>query len=438
MLPCGLFTQRHQLFLCAALIGGVAAPCAMATSPVSLAIGQGIVLPTIASDLLRMPTQAPAILANQPGINATVLVSTDPEGEINISNAIPSGSQPRFAASADLTGNGLPDLVTTSPNTGRAYIVLQTQPGLFTLGASLPVGLTPYAPVLADLTGDALPDLIVPLRSENSIAILPNLGGGLFAAGYRIDTGTAPESVIARDLNLDGTIDLAVVCAGESSIRVHHGTTHSERVEIQFGPSSLTIPSGPTPNGLVSADFDGDGLPDLATASTGSSSVRIHYATPGGGFEEGPFLFAGTSPQSLAHADLNLDGRIDLVVANPGTQTVTVLENQGNRAFERRTVSMPFRPSRIAISDLNNDGLADVLAVSQTTAQGRVLNNQTQVVPCPGDADADLRVDLNDLNLVLSYFGTTDARADTNGDGIVDLTDLNLVLTHFGSVCGER
>ena len=54
---------------------------------------------------------------------------------------------------------------------------------------------------------------------------------------------------------------------------------------------------------------------------------------------------------------------------------------------------------------------------------------------CDGDADASGGVDLADLNLVLSGFGTTDSAGDINGDGVVDLSDLNTVLGAFGSTC---
>jgi len=61
------------------------------------------------------------------------------------------------------------------------------------------------------------------------------------------------------------------------------------------------------------------------------------------------------------------------------------------------------------------------------------------VEECPGDADGNQSVDLDDLNIVLTNFGSAVA-AGTNGDldgnGAVDLDDLNLVLTNFGTNCG--
>jgi len=56
-------------------------------------------------------------------------------------------------------------------------------------------------------------------------------------------------------------------------------------------------------------------------------------------------------------------------------------------------------------------------------------------VGCPGDANDDRLVDLDDLNLVLTNFGTSNKEGDVDESGTVDLDDLNLVLTNFGVAC---
>ncbi len=60
------------------------------------------------------------------------------------------------------------------------------------------------------------------------------------------------------------------------------------------------------------------------------------------------------------------------------------------------------------------------------------------VVPCPGDADGNNSVDLEDLNLVLFNFGSAvpvGTNGDVDGTGQVDLEDLNLVLFNFSTTC---
>lgn len=54
---------------------------------------------------------------------------------------------------------------------------------------------------------------------------------------------------------------------------------------------------------------------------------------------------------------------------------------------------------------------------------------------CPSDANLDGVTDLEDVNAILTNFGTESSLGDLNGDGAVDLADLNIVLAGFGSDC---
>jgi len=52
----------------------------------------------------------------------------------------------------------------------------------------------------------------------------------------------------------------------------------------------------------------------------------------------------------------------------------------------------------------------------------------------PGDLDGDCDVDLADLAILLSSFGTN-AGGDIDGDGDTDLADLAIILSNFGTAC---
>lgn len=59
-------------------------------------------------------------------------------------------------------------------------------------------------------------------------------------------------------------------------------------------------------------------------------------------------------------------------------------------------------------------------------------------VPCPGDLDGDLDVDIADLAMLLAHYGNTGASpedGDLDGDGDVDLADLAALLAVYGTVC---
>ncbi len=54
---------------------------------------------------------------------------------------------------------------------------------------------------------------------------------------------------------------------------------------------------------------------------------------------------------------------------------------------------------------------------------------------CPGDADGDLTVDFDDLNIVLSNWATSGPEGDVDSSGTVDFDDLNEVLTNWNADC---
>lgn len=71
-------------------------------------------------------------------------------------------------------------------------------------------------------------------------------------------------------------------------------------------------------------------------------------------------------------------------------------------------------------ADVNHNGIPD----------------ECESVICAGDLDGDADVDIGDLALLLSNFGSTAGGAgDLDGDGDVDITDLSMLLSRFGVSC---
>ncbi len=126
---------------------------------------------------------------------------------------------------------------------------------------------------------------------------------------------------------------------------------------------------------LRSADFNGDGKPDVVTTDLDANTVTILLGDGHGGLKPAPGspFAAGAAPWSVAIGDINRDGKLDLAmipyepeVHDRSQYGVTVLLGVGNGSFSKMTGS-PFSlagcggPDRVAIGDANGDGLSDIV-----------------------------------------------------------------------------
>lgn len=153
------------------------------------------------------------------------------------------------------------------------------------------------------------------------------------------------------------------------------GCTKAETVAD--ASSAMTVAVGERPRAIATADFNADGLMDIAAANADSNTVSLLLQNAEGGFSRSDFQ-AGNEPADIAQADFNRDGRLDLVIANHETSAVTILLNMGDGTFEPMAGS-PFdttaRPHlhSVAVADFNSDGFFDIASDSSDTDSIAVL-----------------------------------------------------------------
>ena len=130
---------------------------------------------------------------------------------------------------------------------------------------------------------------------------------------------------------------------------------------------------GSSPTACLSADFDDDGILDLATASFSGNTVSILRGQGTGGAGNGTFATAvpyalpsGSYPVSLASGDFNGDGIFDLAVADEEAGSVSLLFGQGiggigDGTFTAgATLAVSSNPWAIAVGDFDADGISDL------------------------------------------------------------------------------
>ena len=90
---------------------------------------------------------------------------------------------------------------------------------------------------------------------------------------------------------------------------------------------------GTAPFGIVVADVNGSGKPDLIGANSGDNTLTVLTNNGSGVFSSNATYIVGNTPISVAAADVNSDGKLDLISANSGDNTLTILTNNGDGTF---------------------------------------------------------------------------------------------------------
>src|SRR5262249_37311349 len=93
-----------------------------------------------------------------------------------------------------------------------------------------------------------------------------------------------------------------------------------------FSPGE-NVSAGVGPNSVVVADFNGDGLSDLAVGNRRSHNFSILLSRGNGTFEAAQPFGPGNDPIPLTVGDFNGDALADLVAPHSGTRLISVLIN---------------------------------------------------------------------------------------------------------------
>lgn len=299
-----------------------------------------------------------------------------------------TGPNPRQVAAADLTNDGIVDLIIAHEDGTGLVLAGYGSSGRAT-GTFLPSQLTygpqfPFGIAVADFTLDRIVDLVLPDSDDNVIYTFAGhgssgVGDGTFTSlASLVAVPQTPTVLVSGDMNDDKIPDIVV------------GDLHAATIEFIAGTTGSTGPSGPfalpqsravtaIPSGLVHGDFNRDAVEDLAITFASTNQVGVwlgigangqgggSYTTAGGS----PFTVAG-GPTGIAAADLDSDGILDLVVVTT-SGTLVVLKGQGsggrgNAGFVALGSPYPINgtPQTLSLADLDQDGILDAIVATDS------------------------------------------------------------------------
>jgi len=363
-----------------------------------------------------------------------------------ILNQNPIFSQSNSTISADISGDGIPDLIQTSfyfsnedHNQGGVFVSLGFGNGNYGPPTIYPTG-SPNAFWVAagDFNGDGKIDLAVANDcvdtncTQGGVAILLGNGDGTFQSPTVYGSGgESALMLVTGDFNEDGKLDVAVMNQVQSpSIGILVGNGDGTLQPVVVTDTSAEISSNYS---IAAGDFNRDGKADVALASSSTDQttglIRIYRSngngtltllntySSGGTANGGGIGFNGLS---IAVGDVNRDGNLDVIIANGcrlndancAYGSISVLLGNGDGSF--LSGSLQTVPDgnfySLQLADINGDGILDAIAA-----------NLTGVAVFPGKPDGSFLAPT-------VYASVTGTRNNS-----LALADLNIVQTGLSS-----
>jgi Calx-beta domain/FG-GAP-like repeat/Domain of unknown function (DUF4214) len=262
---------------------------------------------------------------------------------------------------------------------------------------------------LGDFNGDGKIDVVSVDDRNPTLSLILGDGAGRFGAPRGTGIGTNPRlnAVAAGDFNDDGKQDLIVTddprfLTPEADdlawVFPGDGAGNFEVNEVT-GNGRRTGAVGNNPLSLAVADFNKDGIDDLAVAFGGSvtpggqeeggpntinpASVAVALGDAAKFFKPSPFTTPSSSfLTSIVAADFDRDGNADVAVtttpdrSGTGVNGVSVYRGDGAGNFAAPiNTALPAPPGPSAVGDFNNDGKPDLVTTRQGNNVSVLLGN---------------------------------------------------------------
>ena len=234
----------------------------------------------------------------------------------------------------------------------------------FALVDSYMMGITANTIDTIDLEGDGSVDLVIGSEMDQALATALGDGLGAFVTNLPIDTMRPVRSLALGPFGGAGNPGVAYTLSNPGA-----------PVEYRLGDGlggfagPITPPAiANTGEDIVVADFDDDGINDLAYVTAPFDDLSVLLGNNFGAFLPEVDYNADDQPRALVAADMNSDGLLDLVVGHGGGLSTAIYIYAGDGMGGFAPPQMLFQPgavSDLAVGDANGDTVPDIVVTSE-------------------------------------------------------------------------
>jgi hypothetical protein len=243
------------------------------------------------------------------------------DGVFKLKTNVKVGRLPIAVAAGDFNNDEKLDLAVTL-RFDKLVILLGKGDGNFKLAESYKASGTPAYMTVGDFNSDKNLDIAIAFNAVrvNFIRIFYGNGDGTLKNPVRIEGGGQSSFITQHDVNQDGKIDLISSSTMKDVIKVFLGNARGAFTRAQDAAAEKG------PEYIVAGDFTGDHIPDLVVANRRDASVSVLE-----GRGDGTFIFphfnypVGANPRAMTGADFNDDGLTDLAILLYDRQRLEIL-----------------------------------------------------------------------------------------------------------------